>query len=254
MQSLRVILLSVLLASALIVGQNAYAESPSDIPTSLDPAPRLKAYSWMQLSRWYQMHTNDIKVAEAGEARVLFIGDSITEGWELKGKTIWKNEFMPLGAANFGIGGDMTQNLIWRLDHGAVGGLDPEAVVLLIGTNNLSFTQDSPVQIAAGARAVVEQILEVFPNAEVLVYGVFPRGEAPETQIRQRVEGINAALAELDAHPRVSFRDIASDLTEPNGRLSKEVAPDFLHLSEEGYRRWAVSVVAWLEQIDVRTD
>lgn len=216
-------------------------------PESLNPSPRQKAYPWMALSDWYQKHTDDVAAAELGEAEILLIGDSITEGWEFKGKAIWEEQLLPLKAVNFGIGGDMTQNLLWRLENGSTGKLQPSAVILLIGTNNLSLSNDTPEQIEKGIKAIADQLLLKFPEANLLIYGIFPRGEFPSTDIRKRIESINQEIALLDAHPRISYLDIKDTLSEPDGSLSAEIMPDFLHLSEKGYRRWAESLLPWVQ-------
>src|SRR5210317_98281 len=117
--------ITLLLFSFIVLGGNLVAS----IATT--PNPRMKGYPWMSLSRWFNLHAEDVALAEAGESKLVFWGDSITEGW--KGEKAWNELFEPLGAVNFGIGGDMTQNLLWRLDNGSTGNLDPDRVVLLIG-------------------------------------------------------------------------------------------------------------------------
>lgn len=239
----KTLFLSILSLSALFASSGAFA-----IPASLDPEPRLVTYPWMSLSKWYEMHAEDTALATQGESPVVFIGDSITQGWNGAGKAIWDKHFAPMGALNFGIGGDMTQNLLWRLQYGATENLDPKAVVLLIGTNNFAFTEDSPEVIAAGIIAVVDQLEKSYPNADILALGVFPRSESPNHSIRPRIKRINRIAASLNARARVDYLDIGDSLTESDGSISKDVMPDFLHLSEEGYRRWANAILPWLTE------
>ena len=236
-------LLSILCLYSFLASTRAIA-----IPASLDPKPRLVTYPWMALSAWYELHAEDTELATQGEASVVFIGDSITQGWNGAGKAIWDKHFAPMGAVNFGIGGDMTQNLLWRLQYGATENLDPKAVVLLIGTNNFAFTEDSPEIIAAGIIAVVDQLEKSYPNTDILALGVFPRSESPNHSIRPRIKRINRIAASLDARARVDYLDIGNSLTESDGSISKDVMPDFLHLSEEGYRRWADAILPWLTE------
>ena len=218
------------------------------VPDSITPNPRMVNYPWMSLSKWYQMHAADVAIATEGAAPLVFIGDSITEGWNGNGQALWEKHFAPLSAVNFGIGGDTTQNLLWRLNYGATGNLDPKAVMLLIGTNNFAFTQDPPETIAAGIIAVVDALTASYPNANILLMGVFPRGETKNFKFRPGIDRINRIISQLKSRVRVTYLDIHSTLLEPDESLSKAVMPDFLHLSEEGYRRWAHAILPWVSE------
>lgn len=220
----------------------------SKVPDSITPNPRMVNYPWMSLSKWYEMHAADVAIATEGAAPIVFIGDSITEGWNGNGQTLWEKHFAPLGAANFGIGGDTTQNLLWRLNYGATGKLDPKGVILLIGTNNFAFTKDRPETIAAGVIAVVDTLTASYPNANILLMGVFPRGETKNFKFRPGIDRINRIISQLESRDRVTYLDITSALLEPDESLSKVVMPDFLHLSEDGYRRWAKAILPWISE------
>ena len=218
----------------------------ADPAPSITPEPRLVTYRWMTLSTWYEMHAADTAQATDGKAPLVFIGDSITQGWHNAGKAHWDTHFAPLGAVNFGIGGDMTQNLLWRLKYGATENLDPKAVMLLIGTNNLSFNKDEPETIGAGVTAVVDELTESFPNADILLMGVFPRSEDQDNPARNKINRINNLISQLGTRSHVTYLDITDQLLESDGTLSKEVMPDFLHLSDEGYRRWTEAILPWV--------
>ncbi len=140
----------------------------------------------------------------------------------------------------------MTQNLLWRLKYGATENLDPKAVMLLIGTNNLSFTKDEPETIAAGVTAVADQLTESFPNADILLMGVFPRSEQPDHPARNKINRINKVISQLGTRSHVTYLDIKDQLLESDGTLSQEVMPDFLHLSDEGYRRCTEAILPWV--------
>src|SRR5688572_13147357 len=108
------------------------------------------------------------RAVEAGEkAKVVFIGDSITEGWEKDGKEVWAKYYAPRNAVNLGIGGDRTQHVLWRLDNGNIEGIKPKLAVLMIGTNNAS--SNSSEQIADGVTAIVKKLREKLPETKVLV-------------------------------------------------------------------------------------
>jgi len=204
-----------------------------------EPTPRAKEYPWMSTAHWKDRHAGHVKRAKDGGCDLLFVGDSITEGW---GNTAaWKKHFAPRKAVNIGIGGDTTQNVLWRLANGAVDGLSPKAVVLLIGTNNFGLHGDAPDDVAKGVAAVVASLRERLPSARILLLAVFPRDEKPGTGMRKKIEALNAQLARLEG-PSVRFLDLGAKFLAPDGTLPKDVMPDFLHLSEKGYQIWADAI------------
>jgi lysophospholipase L1-like esterase len=215
---------------------NAYAEGVLPEYPSIKPEPRVQQFPWMALSKWYRMHSEDVAVAEAGEAQVVFLGDSITEGWD---PTVWQKRIAPLKAANFGIGGDMTQNLLWRMENGAVEKLDPQVVVIMIGVNNFLRYNASPQEVFTGVKAVVEKSLHDYPNAQIVLNGIFPYEQSGKHPNREKVKQANALIKNLGDYPRVEFHDFGPSLLEENGDLSREIMPDFLHPNAKGYAIWA---------------
>src|ERR1043165_2202337 len=91
-------------------------------------------------------HEQFLAVAKKGDIDLLFLGDSITDGWRGGGKKVWETNFAPLKAANFGISGDRTEHVLWRIENGELEGIDPKVVILMIGTNNSNT--NSPEEIA----------------------------------------------------------------------------------------------------------
>jgi lysophospholipase L1-like esterase len=214
------------------------------------PAPRTIDYEWMSVATWQKMHDADVAIAAKGGADLLFLGDSITEGWEWNDGEHWKKHFAPLGAANFGIGGDTTQNVLWRLDHGSIGALQPKVVVLLIGTNNLGRDAAAPADVARGVEAIVAKLRGAFPAARIVVHGVFPCDASPKAEIRGRITALNERLRALDGRDgKVLFRDIGALFLEKDGSVSPAVMPDGLHLSPEGYRRWAAVLTPLVREL-----
>lgn len=224
----------------MIFGALAAGLSAADTVRAATPTPRLVNYSWMSLDRWFALHQADVVVAQEGSAPVVFLGDSITEGFEHQ--EAWKTIWGPLGAANFGIGGDMTQNVLWRLAHGATGNLAPQAVVVLIGVNNFGLNDASPEEVSLGVRTVVYRVRETWPEAEVLVYGVFPSGREAGTPRRTATSRLNADLATLALQDNVHFEEIGAQFLDENGAIPVELMADALHPTPEGYRIWAVSL------------
>lgn len=219
--------------------------------TGTSPMPRTKEYEWMSIARWQQMHAEDVAIAEAGGVDLLFLGDSITEGWDA---ALWEKYFAPYGAANFGIGGDHTGNLLWRLQNGAKGALQPKVIVLLIGVNNFGHLYETPEQIFAGVTAVVNETQAAFPTAKILLNGVFPYGQAAGTHQRQQVEELNKLISTLAQSDQVLFQDYGALLLQEDGSISPDIMGDFLHLTPKGYAIWAEAMLptlhAWLERTE----
>jgi endoglucanase len=206
------------------------------LPPSVLPSPRVVEYPWMSIDRWRSMHAEDVAVAGAGGARLLFLGDSITEGWP---PDLWTSRFGAYRPANFGIGGDRTENLLWRLQNGDVGSLEPEVVVIMIGVNNFGLGGDSPRDVYLGVQAVVDEAKRAFPSARIELLGILPYGQQAGTAERNQVREANALLAGLGDDPRVDFHDIGAAFLEPDGSIAPATMADFLHPTEQGYRIFA---------------
>lgn len=205
------------------------------LPKSLIPVPRPEP-------GLVQRHESFNAISKQGEAELVFLGDSITQGWDGAGKAAWTKTWAPLKAANFGIGGDRTEHVLWRLDHGNFDGLKPKLTVLMIGTNNTGHRMDPAADTAAGVKAIVDKLRTKQPQMKVLLLGIFPRGEKADDAMRVRTTEINALLAKLADQPSVFYLDPTQTFVQPDGSLSKDVMPDFLHLSPEGYARWTAAI------------
>jgi len=206
------------------------------------PFPRSKDYNWMSVKSWNERHVKHLEVIKGGGGDLLFVGDSITEGWGGAGKEVWAKEYAPGKAVNIGIGGDTTQNVLWRLANGEVDGLKPKVVVLMIGTNNFGLNGDQPADVVRGVTAVVASLREKLPQSHVLLLSIFPRDAKPDAPIRGKISEVNSSIAKLDDGKAVHYLDIGTVFAEADGSLSKDVMPDFLHLSGEGYKRWAEAI------------
>jgi len=212
--------------------------------------PRLKEYKWMTLEKWKWFHEGDLARGAEGPVEVLFLGDSITECWEKEGTKVWKEAFVPLQGANFGVGGDTTQNVLWRITvGGALERVHPRVVVLMIGTNNFGLHDDSPEAVVRGIRAIVKSLRTQRPECHVLVLDLFPRGE-PGDQLRKDVETANRLIDGVGkGDPMVSHLRIWDEFTDGKGSLPPEIMPDKLHLSEKGYEIWAKAMVPTLREL-----
>ena len=198
--------------------------------------------------KWMERHDLiNTRAKDGAAAQVIFLGDSITQGWEGAGKEIWTKSYDSLKAINAGIGGDRTQHVLWRLENGNIQGVKPKVAVLMIGTNNSGMNTSE--EIAAGITAIVKKLQTSLPETKVLVLGIFPRG--PDTNdIRRKVnEGANAIVSKLDNGKSVFYLDIGPKFLSQDGVLSKEIMPDLLHLSPKGYQIWADSIEPTLKKL-----
>ena len=226
----RILILSLLLVSTSII----LAED------TFKPAPRNKDYGWMSISLWKQKHEKNLARAKQGNADVVFFGDSITEGWA--NNAAWKKYFEPIKAVNFGIGGDTTQNVLYRITNGELDGITPKVFVVMIGTNNFGLHNDKPADVAAGVKTIVDTLQKKVPAAKVLLLGVFPRGQKPNNDFRKRITALNEEISKLQDGKKVVYLDIKDSFLGKDGSLPKELMPDFLHLSEKGYFIWAEAI------------
>ncbi len=189
---------------------------------------------------WMKSHEDFLERLKPGTTELIFIGDSITQGWGGgAGRAVWDRYYAPRKAVNLGIGGDRTQHVLWRLDHGELDGIHPKVAVVMIGTNNIST--NSPDEIAAGIKLVVGRVRDKLPKTKVLLLGVFPRSATPDAR-RDRVRAINEKIKSLDDGQFVKYLDLASTFVNPDGTISREVMPDYVHLSPKGYRLWAEAI------------
>ena len=192
---------------------------------------------------WPRLARSLAAEAHAARPRVVFLGDSITQDWGGSGRAEWEARFAPLNAVNLGIGGDRTQNILWRIADGALNGLTPELVVLKIGVNNLwtEVQECGPEAVADGVAACVAAIRAKCPDAKVLALGILPTQADPENPLREIVRAVNARSAATLPTPdgQVRFADIGAVFLEPDGTISADIMPDGCHLSPRGYRLFA---------------
>ncbi|HUE72197.1 MAG TPA: platelet-activating factor acetylhydrolase IB subunit [Pirellulaceae bacterium] len=196
---------------------------------------------------WLKRHETFNDRVKKGNVDLIFIGDSITQGWEGAGKKVWDEFYAKRNAVNLGIGGDRTQHVLWRLDHGNIDGISPKLAVLMIGTNN-SGTNTS-AQIAEGVKMIVEKLQAKLPKTKILILAIFPRGADGSNKNRQVNEGANALIAKLADDKSVYYLDIGPHFLATDGTLSKDVMPDLLHLNEKSYRTWAESIEPKLKEL-----
>ena len=219
--------LPLLLAAAMLLGAPGLRAAP---PATAIPSD----------SNYTGRHAADNKACEAEVAAMkgrrcdlIFIGDSITQGWLQRGRAVWDAHYAGRHALDFGVGADATQHTLWRLGTMDIGSFRPKVAVLMIGTNN---TRDTPEDIAAGVKAVLDKTQQVFPGVKVILMSILPNARADE-----KMQAVNAITRHFADGRTVIYLDLASKMTR-EGDSWTGLGPDRLHLTAAGYEMWAAAL------------
>jgi beta-glucosidase len=175
---------------------------------------------------------------EKGKVGMLFIGDSITHGWEGQGRDFWRKYYEPRKAVNMGFSGDRTEHVLWRLDHSNLKKISPKLAVVMIGTNNSNGDEYTAEQIADGIVAVCERLRCELPKTKILLLAIFPRGSEPSAQ-REKNAKASLLASKIADGKMIHYLDINSGFLSADGMLSKDIMPDYLHPNKVGYKIWA---------------
>lgn len=229
------VFLSIVISLAAGVGYGAEITA-----TGLDPVKRSQEFPWMSTASWERQHAEDVLVAQHDSVDVLFLGDSITAGWDW---AVWTQNFVPLKAANFAIGGDHTGNVLWRLQHGTIGNIKPKVVVLMIGVNNFSHLNENPTQVAQGIAGVVQQILLAWPHSKILLNAILPYEADPKSPKRALVKHTNKLIASLADGKSIIFKDYGPVFLNKAGVITPEIMADYLHPTAQGYNLWSQALL-----------
>jgi lysophospholipase L1-like esterase len=241
-------LLPVFAAFAVLTAPESFAQGTNETVqnSAIVPAPRD--------AKWLARHEGFVQEAKPGGIDILFLGDSITDFWRNRGSNVWNECYAPRRAADFGISGDRTQHVLWRMEHGELDGIHPRVVVLMIGTNNTGKEKNSGTirntvpETIAGVQAVVMALRAKLPDTRILLLAIFPRGTLEDPQ-RAEVALINTVIARLDDGKMVRYLDIDPQFLEADGTLSRNLMPDLLHPNERGYEIWADAMNPTLEEM-----
>jgi lysophospholipase L1-like esterase len=206
------------------------------LPAATEPRPRDD-----------NRHKCFVQTAKAGGINLLFVGDSITDWWRQatpprNGLIEWNKNFAPLKAANFGIAGDTTQGVLWRMQNGELEGFKAKLIVMMLGTNNLK--RNDVADIARGDAAIIAEFRKRQPQAKVLLLGVFPRGAAPDNEFRPLIKELNANLSQLADNKTIYYMDIGKKFLASDGSLAPDIMSDGLHPTQKGYAVWAEAIIS----------
>lgn len=226
---------------------------------ALGTHPAVTPVSRNEPSWWMQRHQAILDQIPKKNPQVVFIGDSITHGWENRGKSVWEKYYSRYDALNLGFGGDRTEHVLWRLQNGEIDGIHPKVAVLMIGTNNAAREQYTPEQIADGVRAIVCLLREKLPETKILILAIFPRGsdeqrkdkgqDATYNPLWAKNDQVNRLISKLADGRKIFFLDINKAFLNEQGVLTREVMPDLLHPEEKGYTLWAEAMEPTLQRL-----
>lgn len=212
--------------------------SPGPIVATAQPlkaeTPAPQRDSW-----WMERHDRTVARIRQGQVDLVFIGDSITQGWEEDGRPVWDRYYASRRAVNLGYNSDQTENVLWRLEHGELDGLAPKLAIVMIGTNNATMREDPPEYTAAGIQAILTTLRTRLPGTKILLLAIFPRGLTNDDPFRRVNEAVNARLPAFADQRQVFFLNLNRRFLDGDGRLSAEIMSDALHPSALGYRLWA---------------
>ena len=217
--------------------------------------PKLAIMPDVQTAQWavkWWMPRHEAKLAQRKSMKqldLLMVGDSITHGWENKGKPVWDQFYASRNALNIGFSGDRTEHVIWRFQNGAIDDINPKLAVLMIGTNNTGHRKENPEHTAIGIRRVIDELHLRLPNTKLLLLGVFPRGADKEDELRKINDQINEIISGYADEKKVWYLDISDQFLEDSNVLPKSLMPDLLHPNEKGYEVWANAMEPMIKKL-----
>lgn len=189
-------------------------------------------------------HQQLLAKASQGGIDVYFVGDSITRRWgatdypELLAH--WNTNFFGWNTANFGWGADRIENMLWRLEHGELDGVNPKIIVVLAGINNVGTVPGGEAKVAnitRGLQALVQVCQQKAPRATLILTALFPRND--NLAVIPTLNQINARLAQMADGKKIRYLNVNDKLADHDGRLFEGMSRDKLHPTRQGYQVWA---------------
>ncbi len=248
MKRFRMIPAVAVLATMSLTGGVTFVSAEDAKPAVAAPAKNSAIVPVPRDAGWMKRHDSFNERVKKGNADLLFIGDSITHGWEGSGKAVWEKYYGKRNAVNLGIGGDRTQHVLWRLEHGNIEGIKPKLAVIMIGTNNAG--SNTPEETAEGVTAIVTKLRKELPEMKILLLAIFPRGANDKDGLRIKNTKVNEIISKLDDGKSIFYLDIGPKfLTGSDGTLPKDIMPDLLHPNAKGYEIEAEAIEPKIKEL-----
>jgi lysophospholipase L1-like esterase len=247
---------TILLATVLTASlsrQTAFAQIKSEgSGTTAADQPRQRTDANSKLA-----HQQMVENLKKGRIDLYFVGDSITRRWRAtdypRFVENWNKNFLGWNAANYGWGGDTTQNILWRLQNGEFEGIQPRVIVLMAGTNNLGNRPASDAKVVdttRGIKALLDTLHAKAPKATIILMGILPRNDNPNpTAVMPSINKINNNIAKFADRKTIRYLNINDKLADKNGKLFEGMTEDRLHLSAKGYQVWADALKPLLTEL-----
>lgn len=239
--SLRMLCLIVAMASfsqlGIVRGEDTKATKPAIVPNPAhDPTKPVPGGV-----RWFgRNHAKYVQQTQSMKIDLCFLGDSITAMWP---GNLFSKYYGKYKVVNFGVGGDRTENVLWRLENGELKGQSPKVVVLMIGTNNLGF--NTVEEVALGVETVVKNLQGKFPKTKILLLGILPKlgnAQEPTEKMLVKIEKVNAITSKLDDGKMIRYLDFGPKFLDNDKKIQGGILADGVHLTGKGYEIWATSM------------
>ncbi|MBT4401422.1 MAG: hypothetical protein HN936_00080 [Bacteroidetes bacterium] len=221
------------------------------------PSPEYRGASagWGEGKDWFSQHDAINQIGDDRQVDLVFLGNSITQSWGGEGrevwapvKDLWDSLYSPRNAANFGISGDRTQHILWRIENGNFDKIKPKAIVLTIGVNN--FRGNTATEIAAGITLIIKKLRKKLPSAKILLLGPLPAGKDSADPLRKQFLAVHKQIRKLGVHIGVSYYCIDKPFINDDGSLNYELMrTDNIHLAPKGYELWSQKIEPELVKI-----
>jgi len=224
-------------------------KSISEFNTAIHPVPspeyRGKSAGWGEGKDWFSQHIAINKIGKQRQVDLVFLGNSITQGWGGEGRDVWsaapevwEQKYKSKKAANFGISGDRTQHIIWRIKNGNFENINPKLIILTIGVNNFPF--NTAEEISEGIKKIVNELITKTPKSKILVLGPLPTGELPDSKERIKYRQIQKMIQSIANLENVIVKDIGKNFFMSDGSFNyKYFREDNIHLTKKGYEKWS---------------
>lgn len=211
-------------------------ETSENTPLSIQAAPQ-------ETDWWLPRHEQKLAEKNAMDrVDLVFLGDSITQGWEDAGRDVWDECYGSFNTLNLGFNGDRTEHVLWRLAHGAVDNITPKLLVLLIGTNNTGHRQDPAAETALGIQHILSVLREKLPQTKILLLAIFPRSAKPTQKLRVLNDEVNRLIQPYADGEKVIYLNINACFLDDSGCVTPDIMSDHLHLNSPQYQVWASAI------------
>ncbi len=221
------------------------------------PSPEYRGASagWGEGKDWFSQHNEINQIGKSRQVDLVFLGNSITQSWGGEGRTVyspakelWDSLYAPRNGANFGISGDRTQHILWRIENGNFDNIAPKAVILTIGVNN--YKSNTAAEISSGIKLIVNNLKKKLPHSNIILIGPLPSGADESDPMRKKYLDVHKGIRNLGTQSRVTYLKISEPFIQSDGTMNYTyMRTDNVHLAPQGYYKWAEIIEPELKKI-----